>query len=69
MELDKIKNSVLAAIGFIFAIFGIWQINVPIDEALLSELVSLVFTILGLIFGAVGGTRVYIATKYDVRAR
>jgi uncharacterized membrane protein len=67
--IDKIKNSGLALISFVFVIFGIWQISVPVDEALVSQLWSLIIALIGAIVGGGASQRAWIAHKYEVKEK
>jgi len=64
--IDKIKNTGLAVIAAAFAIFGIWQIGLPVDEALVSQLWALIITLVGAFVGGGASQRVYLAWRYRV---
>lgn len=49
MDLQKIKESLLLIVGAFFAVAGIYQIALPVDEALVSDFIAALFALLGAI--------------------
>lgn len=49
--LDKYRDSVFVAVGALFEIAGLWQFNLPVGEALVSEAIAVIFLILGALIG------------------
>ncbi len=44
---DKVKATALILGAAAFALFGVWDISVPIDETVFNQLVDLIFIIIG----------------------
>lgn len=63
VDLDRIRETVLAFVSFAFSVFSIWQLNLPVDEALVTQFFAILFTILGLFFGGTRATRLYLGFK------
>lgn len=49
MDLQKIKDSLLLIVGAFFAVAGIYQIALPVDEALVTDFIAALFALLGAI--------------------
>lgn len=60
---NKIKDTLKIALGAVFAVFAIWQITVPVEEAVVSQLIDIIFALLGGIIGGPGLVRLTLKKK------
>lgn len=60
---EQIKETAKIVVGAAFAIFAIWQITVPVDEALVTQLIDIIFAILGTIIGGPAVVRMAMSKK------
>jgi len=50
--LSKIQSSVILLVGFVFAVFQIWNIVSPINQELVETLINVIFSILMVVWPA-----------------
>lgn len=70
MNLQKIYESLLMIVGAIFAVAGIYQIALPVDESLVTDFIAALFALLGAILMGYGERKrsFAFAAVYGVQA-